>query len=148
MQGPIEVILYDDFLLQSLCPLTGHQTAIITSHQNGQQAFKLTHKSSQQNTRNEILVDAFSRSCVGCKICCPKICLSGPYFLELFMDSLMVFLVSGGMSQGLSRPFPLKIFDEKFSPNSASRECISSNKTDLSIRQIKYLEKNFKSIFC
>ena len=36
----------------------------------------------------------------------------------------MVFLVSGGMSEG-ARPFPLKIFDTKISVNSTSGECIS-----------------------
>ena len=36
----------------------------------------------------------------------------------------MVFLVSGGLSEG-ARPFPLKIFDTKISVNSTSGECIN-----------------------
>ena len=35
----------------------------------------------------------------------------------------MVFLVSGGLSEG-ARPFPLKILDTKISVNSTSGECI------------------------
>ena len=34
----------------------------------------------------------------------------------------MVFLVSGGLSEG-ARPFPLKILDTKISVNSTSGEC-------------------------
>ena len=36
----------------------------------------------------------------------------------------MVFLVSGGLSEG-ARPFPLKILDTKISVNSTSGECIT-----------------------
>ena len=42
----------------------------------------------------------------------------------------MVFLVSGGLSEG-ARPFPLKIFDTKISVNSTSGECIKLIKDTL-----------------
>ena len=39
------------------------------------------------------------------------------------MDPPVVFLVSGGLSEG-TRPFPLKIFNTKISVHSTSGECI------------------------
>ena len=64
--------------------------------------------------------------------------LKQPILQGFFWTPLVVFWVSGGMSEG-ARPFPLKIFYTKISLNSTSGECINLLlKASFFLKHMKY----------